>query len=224
MTKPDQDREELLRAAALGQLDHGAPAVAARLAEDVELARAVGELERARATAERVIQEGARLTEEAVRTASPSDREHVLATIESLARGDRAGHHRGRFFLVAGLAAAAIVIVLALRLWPGAEARDDVLLGTPDVNLEVLEIDGSFDGLRWNVSLRAGDELSLTFYTLRGDERGERILGPLRVASEGWRPTQEQGQGLPRSWVVELERVNGDDSSLLAREKHFSRR
>jgi hypothetical protein len=216
MNHSGAEGDEMLRAAALGRLDQEDPDVAARLAADPSFARSVAEIERTRITTERVMHEAAHLTQEAARLARLEDRSQVLATIEGLARGARAGRRRGRIFLLAGLAAAALLAYFSLRPNPPSPSNG-VWLGGTDVRVVVERRDGHFEGLTWSVELHPGDELQLSVYAWNGDARGVRVLGPRRVAPEGWQPTLEEQQLLPAAWVADLERINGDDSTLLAR-------
>src|SRR5262245_42747917 len=120
--------EELLRAAALGELDRSAPEVAARLKRDPELARAVEELERARTATEGVLRAGASMIRAASESATDADRMRVHETFQVLARGgskSRAGSRRG-WMVLAGLAAAALLAFLFVRGLSPYRVRTDV--------------------------------------------------------------------------------------------------
>ncbi|MEQ1895551.1 MAG: hypothetical protein ABL998_23675, partial [Planctomycetota bacterium] len=162
MNKPEEEEDELLREAALGRLARNDPRVAARLANDAEFARDLDQLERARASTERVLREGAIVTEEAQRGASEEDRKRVHTTLEALARGARARRRRGRRFFLGGLLAAAAISFVLLRPGsPATPATIDVWMGERAEFQHAAEPDGP-GRLSWRVEERPGDELWLS--------------------------------------------------------------
>jgi hypothetical protein len=81
------EHEELLRAAALGELDLSAPEIRAKLRADPELDRAVRELLRTHETTSRVMKEGAAMAERARAEVTPEDQARVREILQDLSRG-----------------------------------------------------------------------------------------------------------------------------------------
>jgi hypothetical protein len=214
---PLPERDELLRAAALGELDRRDPELARRLRAEPELARALEELERTRATTARVLEEGAALIASARAGATSADRALVEGTFRRLAGGDasRPGRRRGWLFVLVGVAAA---LLLGFFLWPHESVRaPDVRLGD-DIHFA---LDPSTAGLSWTLGLGPGETLELSFYTDRDGTPGERLLGPLSVTDQ-WQPSESEARVLSGPCIVELVR-HGDRDELLGRLPYSSR-
>ena len=222
MNRSNED-DPMLREAALGKLDRGAPEVAARLRDDPAFARAVAELDSTRATTARVLREGAQLVEEAARQATPDDRASVLATIERLARDESTSRRRGRLMLLAGLCAAAVLAFFLLRPAPPAAApRADVWMGTETEIRHQGESAGP-GRLDWKVELLPGDELWLSFFALRDGARAELLLGPLDVSGNtAWQAKDAQERlTLSGDWQAELERRSAGEVELVGRVRYW---
>ena len=211
------EREELLRAAALGTLDARAPDVAARLRADPELAHEVEELGRAREAAQRVLRLGAELTNRAASAAVEEDRQLVERVFTDLARRKAPPRPRPRAYLFAGIGLAAALALVFFLVWKGGKrAPLDVLLdGNGEVTLEVAPRSGGIGSLLWNVTLAPGDRLELRCYAEHDGRRGELLLGPLSVDADGWTPSEEEERRLPAVFRAELVRVDSQGPRLL---------